>query len=116
MKRIFRLSVGISTFICGCVLSWLHLAYTRQPAVTASPAPNVEIQQTRQSLLEGIKPVGRGCGNGYSQVYELPEGKKLGEGNSCFSSFKEAKSQMQEWLRASAAIIDRGSPPKNGQT
>jgi hypothetical protein len=114
MKRIFFLSVGLSTFLCGCALAWLSFDYAKPTVVKAiHPTHNVEIQTERRSLLEGIKATGRGCGNGYGQGYELPDGKTLGEGNICYSSFKEANSEMRIWLKKSDNIIDRVEPSKH---
>jgi|SRR5215204_1856710 len=113
MKRIFFLVIGLSTFLCGCVLAWLYFDYAKTAVIQSTPpAHNVEIQVERKSLLEGIRDTGRGCGNGYGQGYELPDGKKLGEGNSCYSSFKEADREMRVWLKKSDHIIDRVEPPK----
>jgi hypothetical protein len=113
MKRVIFLSVGLSTFLCGCVLAWLYFVYTRPTAMKAiPPAHTVKIQGERKSLLEGIEATVRGCGNGYGQGYELPDGKKLGEGNSCYSSFKEANREMRIWLKKSDNIIDRVAPSK----
>lgn len=113
MKRIYFLIIGLSTFLCGCVLAWLYTGYAKPAAMqSALLAHNVEIQVERKPLLEGIKGTIRGCGNGYGQGYELPDGKKLGEGNSCYSSFKEADREMRVWLKKSDSIIDRVAPRK----
>jgi hypothetical protein len=113
MKRIFFLSVGLSTFLCGCALARLSSDYAKPTAIKAiHPAHSVEMQTERRSSLEGIKATVRGCGNGYGQGYELPDGKKLGEGNICYSSFKEANSEMRLWLKQADNIIDRVEPSK----
>ena len=115
MNRIFPLIVALSSFLCGCVLTWLYLGYTRPTDVEAfNPSYDVAILRERSSLLDGIVPTVRGCGNGYGQGYGLPDGKKLGEGNACYSSFKEANREMQIWLKKSDKIIYRVAASKRG--
>lgn len=111
MKRSFFLSVGLATFLCGCALTWLYFGYIRPNAMKSIP-PKLNVEMQRKSLLEGIKDTARACGNGYVQAYELPDGKKLGEGNICYSSFKEADIEMSNWLKKSDAILDRVVPAK----
>lgn len=118
MKRtFFFLSVAVTTFICGCFLTWLRLGYTK-PCVTKAvhSVISVEEPRLRKTSLEGIRATARGCGNGYGQGYELPDGIKLGEGNTCYSSFKEAAAEMRKWLNESDAILDRVGPAKKGAT
>jgi len=113
MKRILFPSVALLTFLCGYFLSWFYSIDTKLIAIEAiMPSYNVEIPRELKSLLDGIKPTMRGCGNGYAQGYKLPNDEKLGEGNACFSSFKEAKSEMTIWLKKSENIIETVAPSK----
>src|SRR5215203_611357 len=99
MRRIIFLSIAILTFFVGCFLAWLRFVPARvTPQPSEAKASCIEARTERKNLLDGIKPTGRGCGNGYAQSYELPDGKGLGEGNDCHSSFKEAKKEMRAWL------------------
>ena len=113
MKRVFLISVALSTFLCGCVLARLSTTYSGPASVTVNNPPSgIVTSRERKSLLDGIAPTIRACGDGYGQGYELPDGKKLGEGNSCFLSFRAAKREMAVWLDKSESIIDRTAPSK----
>jgi len=77
-------------------------------------ASRVEARAERKDLLDGIKPTGRGCGNGYAQAYELPDGKGLGEGNDCHASFKAARTEMRAWLGKAEQVIETVGPAGGG--
>jgi hypothetical protein len=109
MKRIFFLLVAVTTFFLGCALSWLNLSHPKSLNIIT---PTVGKHGEIKVLLDGIKPTARGCGNGYVQAYELPDGKKLGEGNMCFSSYREASTEMESWLKKADHIIERVAPAK----
>lgn len=109
MKRIVFIVVAVTTFFIGSALTSLKRNYFKSNSF--GPAVKIEIQ--KKSLLAGITPTMRACGNGYSQDYELPDGKKLGEGNSCYASFKEATSEMKIWLREADRIIETVPPAKH---
>jgi hypothetical protein len=108
MKYLFFFVVALCTFYIGCVLTRLHLG----DANSVPSASVVEVHLERRALLDGIEPTGRACGDGYSQGYELPNGKKMGEGNACYSSFKQASSEMDGWLKTADRIIERLAPPR----
>lgn len=108
MKYLFFFVVAISTFFIGCVLARLHFRDVNSvPAVSL-----VNIRLERRALLKGIEPTGRACGDGYSQGYEFPNGKKMGEGNSCYSSFKQARREMDTWLKTADRIIEKSAPSR----
>jgi hypothetical protein len=107
MKRILYLSVAIFTFLCGYILTEFQIIYTEPPTVKVDKPSNSTVILKEKPLLDGIVETVRGCGNGYGQGYELPDGTKLGEGNSCYSSFGEAKREMAVWLGKSESIIER---------
>ena len=108
MKRIILIVVALSTFCIGTELTSLKRNYFKANRFVA----NVEIQIQKKPLLDGITPTVRACGNGYAQAYELPDGKKLGEGNSCYTSFKDAKREMKVWLTNAERIIETVVPAK----
>ncbi len=111
MKHIISITAALSTFIFGSVLVWLSLSDTHLITFT----PNFEIRNEQESLLAGIRPTARGCGNGYIQAYELPNGKKIGESNDCYSSFNQARKEMNKWLTKADHIMAtvKSSKPKD---
>jgi hypothetical protein len=109
MKRILLILVAVLTFCIGSDLTSLKRKYFKSNRFT----PTVNITIEKKSLLDGLRPTARACGEGYSQGYQLPDGKKLGEGNSCYGSFKEAKKQMKIWLQDATRIIETVAPPKS---
>jgi hypothetical protein len=108
MKYVFFIVVALSTFFIGCVLARLHLG-----GVNSVPSASVvKVHLEKRALLEGIEPTVRACGDGYSQGYELPNGKKLAEGNACYSSFKQARKELDTWLKTADRIIDKSAPSR----
>lgn len=113
MRRIFFLSIALSTFIFGSVLAWLYDGATKAITAKTITVPHkVERRIEKTSLLDGIEPTIRGCGNGYAQGYELPDGTGMGEGNSCYRSFKEADKEMRALVKKAEYIIERVAPSK----
>ena len=110
MKRPLFIVVAILTFCIGTDLTSLKRRYFR---LTRSVTIEVKVPMEQKSLLDGITPTVRGCGEGYSQGYALPNGKKLGEGNACHASFKEATKEMRVWLKEATQIIETVAPPKS---
>jgi hypothetical protein len=108
MKYIFYLIVGVSTFSLGCALASLQTS--KPQSINSEFYVRSRIQ--KKPLLDGIEPTERACGNGYAQGYELPDGKKMAEGNDCFSSFQEAQREMKAWLKESDQLIETVAPPK----
>ena len=106
MTRISFLVVALTTFSLGCALTWLDTS-KRQSLNSASFS---ETRMEKKALLDGIEPTFRACGNGYSQGYELPGGKKIGEGNDCYSSFRQAHKEMTVWLLKADKIIETVPP------
>ncbi len=107
MKLAYKISVSVLTFFIGCSLVWIYSDYTKSIIFK----PNLEMLK-QSSLLNGIKPIMRGCGSGYWQSYELPNGESIGESNECYLSFKEAKERMNIWFPFSTEpqIVERISP------
>jgi hypothetical protein len=109
------LSVAFLTFFVGCFLAWLPFVPAgATPQPSEAEATRIEARPERKDVLDGIKPTMRGCGNGYVQGYELSDGKGLGEGNDCHSSFKEAKKEMRAWLGKAEQIIEIVKPAGRG--
>lgn len=125
--RIFLItfSIGLACvpFLNGALESWevvVELPQVKSGApIFIFPAYRREMRTGSSGpsgyLLDGIQPTMRGCGNGYAQGYELPNGKRIGEGNDCYSSFKEAKKEMRNWLDKADSVIERISPVKTEQ-
>ena len=103
MKYLFCLVVALSTFFIGCILSRFRLTdLTCVPTTTV-----VKVDAEKRPLLDGIRETMRGCGDGYVQVYALPNGQKMSEGNTCYASFKKARREMDRWLKTADLTIER---------
>lgn len=108
MKYLFCLVVAVSTFFVGCILTRFRLSdLTCVPTTTV-----VKVHAEKRPLLDGIKETMRACGDGYVQVYALPNGQKMSEGNDCHSSFKKARREMDQWLKTADRIIERSGPAR----
>ena len=110
MKRTIFILVALLTFCIGSELTSLKRDYFKFRSNTLVLTVKIPLEKT--SLLDGITPTARGCGEGYAQGYALPNGKKLGEGNDCYASFNEAKKEMKVWLKDATRIIETVSPSK----
>lgn len=110
MRRILFITVAVVTFSSGCAFAWLYFDETKTNVEVSAVKMSVEARAESKGLLNGITPTARGHGNGYGQAYKLPDGKKLGEGNECFDSFKQATKRMKVWLKGADHIIERVAP------
>jgi hypothetical protein len=120
-----RLYTGLGIFLATLLIGLSGVSFLKEVGnpwtkffiEPVGSAIQVDIDTTSDSLksgylLDGIEETGRGCGNGYAQGYELPNGAKLSEGSNCFGSFKEAKKEMQKWLAETDQVIERVRPVK----
>ena len=108
MKLIRFLIVALLALSLGCAPSWLS---SSEPNSIVPPI-HLELEVAKKAPLDGIEATMRACGNGYAQAYELPDGKKLGEGNDCYGSYREAKREMNILLNQADQIIEKVAPSK----
>lgn len=108
MKYLFYFVVALSTFFIGCTLTRFYITDAKYvPTATV-----VEVRAEKKSLLDGIEPLVRACGDGYAEVYTLPNGQLMSEGNNCYSTFKKAGREMDQWLKTADRIIERVVPAR----
>ena len=85
-----------------CILTRFYITDAKYvPTATV-----VEVRAEKKSLLDGIEPLVRACGDGYAEVYTLPNGQLMSEGNNCYSTFKKAGREMDQWLKTADRIIE----------
>ena len=109
MKRLILIVVAVSTFCIGIELTSLRRNHSKSDNLVLT----FKYRSPKKPLLDGIKPTVRACGNGYTQGYVLPDGKRLGEGNYCSASFKAATREMKVWLSDANRIIETVAPTKH---
>lgn len=112
MRRItFRLLVAVLTFTIGFTSAWLTSKILKVPQtlfskpLVASPDP-----ETKPSKF---MPTFRGCGAGYAQLYELPDGQTMSEGSRWYVSSRKANIELRKMLSKAAKIIERVPHYKN---
>jgi hypothetical protein len=113
MKRMaFRLVIAVFTFTIGVAGAWL--ISTKANVRKALPEVLSEISAMKpESERPRFRRTLRACGTGYSQGYELPDGRELSEGSSCHESSDEARMQWQKLISGASKIIERVPQYKN---
>ena len=113
MKRItFRLSVAALTFIISLTSVWL---ISRKPKTSKVLPQKPVAVSTAISEPERPRfmPTFRGCGMGYVQGYELPDGQTMSEGTAGYSSSRRAKKELRRMLAKASKIVERVPRYKN---
>lgn len=112
MKRTIIHFLFISLAISiGVFLLWFLLM--RQNEEDLAPEPIAISTTTPQSDRTRFKPTARGCGYGYVQSYELPDGQTMMEGTIGYPSKRRTKEEYKEWLAKATRIIERVPESKN---
>jgi hypothetical protein len=111
MKRIIvHLLLTSVALIAGlCLLWFLRMRQNEDLA----PTPIAISTITPQSDRTRFKPTARGCGSGYVQGYELPDGQTMMEGTIGYTSKRRTKKEYKEWLAKATSIIERVPESKN---
>jgi hypothetical protein len=113
MKRItFRLSVAVLTFLVGLTSVWLISVKPKTKKVV--PQKPIEVSTTMpEPERPRFMPTIRGCGMGYFQGYELPDGQTMSEGTAAYSTSREAKKELRQMLARASTIVERVPAYKN---
>jgi hypothetical protein len=113
MNRItFRLSVAVLTFLVG--LTSVCLISVKPKSKQVLPQKPIEVSTaTPKPERPRFMPTFRGCGEGYVQGYELPDGQTLSEGTAGYSSSREAKKELRQMLAKASPIVERVPGYKN---
>jgi hypothetical protein len=94
-------------------LSVLWFVRTKQKEEVLAIKPVTTATITPQSDRPKFMPTSRGCGSGYVQGYELPDGQKMMEGSIGYPSKRQTKKKYNEWLAKATSIIERVPEFKN---
>ena len=95
----FRIMVAALTFAVGVAGVWLIGAGI---PLLARIAPRLV-----------FRPTWRGCGNGYGQAYQLPNGQKMAEGSAGFATAEETQKEFESEIVRASRIIERVPGFKN---
>jgi len=111
-RTTFRLLIAVLTFTIGITGVWL---LSRKPKVKKA-LPQVSIESST-TIPESEKPkfatTFRGCGMGYMQGYELPDGREMSEGSGCFESSRLARKEWRKLIGQASQIVGRVPQYKN---
>jgi hypothetical protein len=55
----------------------------------------------------------RGCGSGYFQAYELPDGQEMFEGSRCYEKPKLTGEKLQSFIDEALSVVERVPNFKN---
>jgi hypothetical protein len=94
-------------------LSLLWFLSMRQNEEDLAPKPVAISTSTPQGGRARFKPTARGCGSGYVQSYELPDGQTMIEGSVGYPSKHRTKKEYKEWLAKATSVIERVPDSKN---
>jgi hypothetical protein len=113
MKRMaFRLLIAVFTFTIGVACAWL--ISTKANVRKALPDVPSDISAMKpESERPTFRPTFRACGMGYAQGYELPDGRQMSEGSSCYESSHRARMEWRKLISGASKIIERVSQYKN---
>lgn len=113
MNRVTRISIAVFTFVIG--LTGVRLAGEGAGGVGAPAAGRTAatVVPVAAPQPERFKPTLRGCGMGYGQVYEMPDGRAMSEGSACSETAREARREWRKLLAGAAKILERVPRHKN---
>ena len=98
-----RVLVAILTFAVGVAGVWLiGLVPTVGIPLLGRVAPGLAFWSTA-----------RGCGNGYGQAYQLPDGQRMWEGSSAFETEAGAQAEFRAEVAKATKVIERTPGFKN---
>jgi hypothetical protein len=106
VKRI-KINSLITPLVLITALSLLWFSSSQQKEEDLATKPAKASTDSSQSDRPKFLPTARGCGYGYVQSYELPDGQKMMEGSVGYPSKLETINEYREWLARASSIIER---------
>jgi hypothetical protein len=113
MSRIIvRTLVAVVTFVVGLTGVWLLTHRDKsEPKGALESQPVALIVSPVQPPR--FTPTLRGCGMGYGQVYEMPDGQTMSEGSACSENSRKARWEWSKLLANATKIVERVPRYKN---
>ncbi|HEV2863912.1 MAG TPA: hypothetical protein VGX48_23150 [Pyrinomonadaceae bacterium] len=110
-----RALVAVLTFFVGLAGVQLlsHGARPESEGTPASEPPAVIVTLVKAPEPPRFKRSLRGCGMGYFQLYEMPDGQKMSEGAACSETASEAKREWRKLLATATKVVERVPLHKN---
>lgn len=106
-------SVLLASFLSTVIVIPQNLPEVGEPFdIMATAACDTAKSEPLKSLSK-FMPAGRGCGNGYAQSYNTPDGQWLGEGVEVYETPKKTRAKLNEWLTQATRIVERVPNYKN---
>jgi hypothetical protein len=107
--------VVVLTFIIGFTGVWLLSRRDRPESKGAPVSEPVDLLATPAPVPKSRRftPSLRGCGMGYGQVYEMPDGQAMSEGSACSENSRIAKREWRKLIAKATKIVERVPRYKN---